>query len=76
MVTTEKIVHSTGIVATGVSSAPAETYGNYLSTNGFLLLSYAEWMQIIGCVYIIFLIFKLLKIKTVFKKIITFIKGL
>lgn len=51
-----------GSIAAGGIAAPAiePIYGNYLTTHGFELLSYAECMQVVGTVYVSFLLIKVL----------------
>jgi len=51
-VMTERAVHSTGVAAAGASSAPAPFYGDFLTTHGVWLFSYAEVIQILGAVYV------------------------
>lgn len=50
--------------AAGGVVAPTEIYGSFLTNNGLWLLSYAEWMKVIGSLYISMMIIGLL-IKTV-----------
>ena len=51
-----------GLTATGVSGTPTEVYGlvsgDVLATHGFLMLSYAEWFKVIGCIYVLYLLMK------------------
>lgn len=49
-----------GVSAAGASSAPAPAYGEYLTTHGVWMLSYAEWIQVIGAVYVATLLTKML----------------
>jgi len=67
-------IATSGVVAVGGSSVPARTYGDYLISNGFLVLSYAEWIQVIGCAYVITLLVKTVIIP-VGKKIIKVYKS-
>jgi polyferredoxin len=46
------IDRAVGVGAAGASAAPAPVYGEYLTTHGLGLLSYAEWIQVIGAVYV------------------------
>lgn len=48
-----------GVAAAGASSAPAPVYGEFLTTNGFWLLSYAEWLQVLGAVYVVCLLLRM-----------------
>lgn len=53
-----------GVSAAGASSAPAQWYGSvsgdFLVTHGVFGLSCAEWIQIIGAVYVATLLTKML----------------
>jgi len=49
---TNLATHGTGVAATGASVAPVPLYGDFLSTHGVLILSYAEMMQILASVYV------------------------
>lgn len=48
-----------GLGAAGASAAPTPAYGEYLTTHGVGLLSYAEWIQVIGAVYVLTLLCKM-----------------
>lgn len=48
-----------GVGAAGASATPAPVYGEYLTTHGLGLLSYAEWIQVIGAVYVATLLIKM-----------------
>lgn len=50
-----------GLTATGASAAPAQVYGQYLTTHGIFILSYAEWIQILGAFYVAYLLLKVAK---------------
>ena len=47
-----------GLTAAGSITAPTPMYGNYLTTHGLELLSYAECMQVLGSVYVAYLLIK------------------
>lgn len=47
--------HALGIGAAGGIATPDQVYGNYLTTHGIGVLSYAECLKIFGAVYILFL---------------------
>ena len=57
-------VGTSGVVVAGGSSIPAQKYqeipryGEALVNNGFWLLSWAEWIQVIGCIYVLSLLVK------------------
>lgn len=53
------IDRAAGVGAAGASSAPAPIYGEYLTTHGMWLLSYAEWIQVVGAVYVAVLLLKM-----------------
>jgi hypothetical protein len=55
---TDRAVAGTGIAAAGASSAPTPIYGDFLTTHGMWILSYAEWIQVIGSIYVAFLLLK------------------
>ena len=69
------VQHTTGIVAAGVSSAPTPMYGDFLATHGLGLLSYAEWFQILGSIYVCFLLFKVTGILSLGKRIYDRLRG-
>lgn len=48
-----------GVTAAGASAAPSPVYGEYLTTHGVWLLSYAEWIQVIGAIYVATLLGKM-----------------
>ena len=48
-----------GVGAAGASATPAPVYGEYLTTHGLWLLSYAEWIQVIGAIYVATLLVKM-----------------
>ena len=49
-----------GVVAVGASAAPAPIYGTYLTTHGIYALSYAEWIQVLGSIYVASLLVKMI----------------
>lgn len=49
-----------GVVAAGASAAPAPIYGAYLTTHGVYALSYAEWIQVLGSIYVATLLVKMI----------------
>ncbi len=49
-----------GVVAVGASAAPAPIYGTYLTTHGLSVLSYAEWIQVLGSIYVATLLVKMI----------------
>ena len=53
---TDRAVAGSGVAAAGASSAPTPIYGDYLTTHGAGLLSYAEWIQVLGSIYVAFLL--------------------
>lgn len=53
------IERAVGVGAAGASAAPTPMYGEYLATHGIWLLSYAEWIQVIGAVYVATLLVKM-----------------
>jgi len=65
------VVASSGTVAAGASSAPTNLYGEYLTANGIYFLSYAEWIQVLGAIYVFTLL-----CRTVVWPIIKKLKGL
>lgn len=73
---TNKIQHSVGVSSTGVVVAPEEMFGEFLTTHGVWLLSYSEWMKVLGSIYILFLLIKLLSEVKAVKAIYKFIKRL
>lgn len=60
-----------GITATTAATAPTvgPVYGSYLSTNGIGFLSFSEYIQVIGCIYVSFLLVKALANTGMGKKI-------
>jgi hypothetical protein len=48
-----------GVSAAGASAAPTPMYGDYLATHGIWLLSYAEWLQVLGGLYVATLLIKM-----------------
>lgn len=64
-----------GSVAAGSITAPTPLYGSYLTSNGIWLLSYAEWMQVLGSIYVVYLLSKAFANSSVGKKIIGKVKG-
>jgi len=40
------------MVAGGAAVSPATMYGDFLATQGFWLLSYGEWIRVLGALYI------------------------
>jgi hypothetical protein len=58
-----------GSVAAGSITAPTPMYGSFLTTNGFGLLSYAEWMQVLGSIYVAYLLLKALSNSSVGKRL-------
>lgn len=46
------IQHTVGVGAAGGVLTPMPIYGDFLTTHGFWLMSYAEWMKVVGTVYI------------------------
>ncbi len=47
-----------GLTASGAIVTPTPIYGHFLTTNGMLLVSWAEWIQILGAIYVIYLLGK------------------
>lgn len=60
-----------GITATTAATAPTvgPVYGSYLTTNGIGLLSFSEIIQVLGAVYVSFLLVKALANTGIGKKI-------
>lgn len=50
------VVASTGVAAAGTTMVPQDQFNEFLITNGYGVLSYAEWMKVIGTVYILYLL--------------------
>jgi len=48
-----------GVSAAGASAAPTPMYGDYLTAHGVWLLSYAEWLQVLGGLYVATLLVKM-----------------
>jgi len=49
-------VPTSGVAAAGVSSAPTPLLGEYLTTHGISVLSYAEVIQVAGFLYVVVLL--------------------
>tara|TARA_R110000772_G_C13310322_1_gene440434 strand:- start:30166 stop:30426 length:261 start_codon:yes stop_codon:yes gene_type:complete len=66
-----------GITATTAATAPTvgPVYGSYLTTNGIGLLSFSEIIQVLGAVYVSFLLIKALLNTSIGKKISSKISG-
>ena len=60
-----------GVAATTAATAPTvgPVYGSYLTTNGIGFLSFSEIIQVIGAIYVSFLLLKALANTGVGKKI-------
>jgi len=56
---TDRAIHGTGVAAAGASAAPAPMYGDFLVTHGMGILSYAEWLQVLGSIYVGVLLIKM-----------------
>ncbi len=67
--------HTTGIVAVGASAAPTPIYGYYLTTHGIWLLSWAEWIQVIGSIYVACLLLKWMGVFKGARKLYSLMKG-
>jgi len=52
---------SAGVTAVAGSTAPTPLYGHFLTSNGILFLSYAEWIQVLGAIYVASLLIKAAK---------------
>ncbi len=48
----------TGATAAGNTALPYEAYADYLITHGYWLMSYADWLKVIGGIYMLILILK------------------
>tara|TARA_R110000744_G_scaffold246942_1_gene363416 strand:- start:1130 stop:1375 length:246 start_codon:yes stop_codon:yes gene_type:complete len=66
-----------GVMATTAATAPTvgPVYGSYLTTNGIGLLSFSEIIQVLGAVYVSFLLIKALLNTGIGKKIRSKISG-
>lgn len=71
-----KAVATTGVAAAGASSAPTPLYGTFLNDHGLMALSYAEWIQVIGCIYVLTLLYKMTGLNKVVDCVISKIKKL
>lgn len=69
-----------GVTATAAATAPTlptavPVYGSYLTSNGIGLLSFSEIIQVLGAVYVSFLLLKALANTSLGKKIRSKISG-
>ena len=48
----ERVLSIVGLGAAGGVLAPMPIYGDYLTTHGFWLVSYAEWIKVLSSFYI------------------------
>lgn len=55
----EIAVKTSAIGAAGAAIAPSDVFGEYLLTHGIGVLSYSEWIRVIGCLYVLILIAKM-----------------
>lgn len=53
------VERAVGVGAAGASAAPTPIYGAYLTSHGVWLLSYAEWLQVLGGIYVAVLLVKM-----------------
>jgi len=60
---TSKLHYFIGTGAAGGVVTPTPVYGDFLTTHGIWVMSIAEWMKVVGTIYIILLIISLI-IKT------------
>jgi hypothetical protein len=51
-----KTAVATGTAGTLAAVAPTESYGDFLTSHGLFVLSYAEWIQVIGAIWVLCLI--------------------
>ena len=40
------------LAASGAAVSPSTIYGDFLATQGFLFLSFGEWIRVLGAIYI------------------------
>ena len=64
-----------GSIAAGGITAPTPLYGSYLTTHGFELLSYAECLQLLGSVYVAFLLMKAIANTSLGKRVVRKVKS-
>lgn len=55
----EIAVKTSAVGAVGAAIAPNYAFGEYLMTHGIGVLSYSEWIRVIGCLYVLILICKM-----------------
>lgn len=65
---------TTGVASSGGIITPTQYYPELLTTNGWLM-PYAEWIKVIGAIYIVILIYKA-AVKPFFKLIFTLVKRI
>lgn len=69
------VVSSGAITSAGIVT-PANKYNEYLITHGTEMLSWAEWMKVVGAIYVLVLIYNVMlkpTIITIYKKIRSFL---
>ncbi len=49
---------ASGTLAAATSYVPAHVFGQFLTTNGMGILSYAEWLQVLGGIYVFSLLIR------------------
>lgn len=49
---------TTGTAAAGNTALPYNAYTDYLLEHGFWLMNYADWLKVIGGIYMLILILK------------------
>lgn len=50
----------TGTTAAGTAAAPYDMYADWLITNGLWIMSYADWLKVLGGLYCAILTLKML----------------
>ncbi len=53
------LTHGTGAAAAGATVTPANSYANVLIENGLWALNYADWIRVIGTIYLLVLMAKM-----------------
>lgn len=69
----ERVLSVLGLGAASGVIAPTLIYGDFLNTNGFFLLSYAEWFKVVGTFYILCLFTQMFGVTKIIGKLIKYI---
>ncbi len=51
---------TTGTIGAGNTMAPYDVYADFLINHGFWIMSYADWLKVIGGIYCLLLILKMI----------------